>query len=62
MSDCAKVSYPSQAEARKALTKLVRFRGVQCQTDYMEDHAYACPHCESWHLTSRTRSGKRASR
>jgi hypothetical protein len=49
---CQKVCYPTQREANKALTKLLRFRAVHGKTDRMELRAYACPTCEAWHLTS----------
>jgi DNA-directed RNA polymerase subunit RPC12/RpoP len=61
-SACTKVTYRTQDEARKTLTRLVRFRGVQGQTERMEDHAYRCPRCGFWHLTSMTRSDRKVSR
>lgn len=54
-----KVSYPSEREARKALTRLVRFRAVHGD-GFLEDHAYRCPACPSWHLTSKKLSGGRS--
>lgn len=49
-----KVGYPSDREARKVLTRLVRFRAVTF-AERMEDHSYRCPECGDWHLTSKTR-------
>lgn len=56
---CAKVTYPTEREARKALTRLIRFRAVDPKSEFMEDHAYHCQECDLWHLTSKSRNGKR---
>jgi hypothetical protein len=49
--ECTKVPYGSQREARKQLTKLMRFRAVRGD-DRIEVRAYPCPICTRWHLTS----------
>lgn len=50
-----KISYPTDREARKALTRLVRIRAVK-GSERMEDHSYRCPECGAWHLTSKSRA------
>lgn len=55
--ECRKIKYTSQAEARKALTKLTKFRAIHGgDLDRLEQRAYPCPICVgSWHLTSMAR-------
>lgn len=48
----AKVCYPTEREAKKALTRLIRVRAVQ-GSDTFEVSAYKCPKDRRhWHLTS----------
>lgn len=50
-----KITYPSDREARKTLTRLIRHRAVRGD-QRIEDHSYQCPECGAWHLTSKTRA------
>lgn len=49
---CRKRSYRTKRHARHAL-KIIRARRIHFGDFHIEDHAYRCPHCRKWHLTSR---------
>lgn len=50
---CAKVSYPTKQAAKLALRQVASFRRRQA-SGRCEDHAYHCPSCGRFHLTSMT--------
>jgi hypothetical protein len=50
---CAKVGYPTKQAAKVALRQVISTRRQQ-GSERCEDHAYHCPHCGRFHLTSMT--------
>lgn len=50
---CAKVGYPTKQAAKVALRQVASVRRKQ-GSGRCEDHAYHCPRCGRFHLTSMT--------
>lgn len=51
MTECTKRRYATEASAHRKLTELRRRRRSQ-RAGKVEDHAFHCPHCRAWHLSS----------
>lgn len=51
MTECTKRRYATEASAHRKLTELRRRRRSQ-RAVKVEDHAFHCPHCRAWHLSS----------
>src|SRR6185312_15427114 len=51
MTECIKRRYATEASAHRKLTELRRRRRSQ-RAVKVEDHAFHCPHCLAWHLSS----------
>lgn len=59
---CRRISYRKRKDAEQALQRVIAARKRHAETtripepDSIEKHAYRCPRCGSWHLTSRAAS------
>lgn len=53
-SGCSKRRYGSERSARQKLRELRKSRRLR-HSQKVEDHAYHCPKCGAWHLTSQPR-------
>ncbi len=54
MLNCAKKSYPNQWSAERALRAIQNHSRAQGRKP--PTGSYWCPHCKTWHLTSKSKS------